>query len=515
MTTPDRDFVTRTLPQVLKASVMKYPDHPAVIVGGVHYSYEDIWMRAKRAACALRDLGVAPEEPVLVMLPNAIEFIDIWIGLSLLGAIEVPVNTELVGEILRHQITSSRARIMIAYSTFHQTIIDALDYNERPTVVIVGQSDETGEAPSWHDFEREYAGDTILKRIKISAATEHQTTAIMYTSGTTGAAKGVEISHVHSFTYAGAVARLLELAPGDRYFAPLPLFHIAGQWALVYACLQAGATAIITERFSVKSYWDTVRQHNVRSSFLLGAMANMLYHQGEEPTDADNPLQRVLMVPLVDDIEGFRQRFGVAVCTCYGSTESNVPIVAGYDVTDPRMAGRAAAGYSLRIADANDYEVPTEKVGELLVRSDEPWQIATAYHAGGSPETFRNFWLHTGDAFRQDAAGNYYFVDRVRDYIRRRGENISSADIEREVNAFHSVLESAAVGYPSEVGEDDVAVFVVPREGAKIVVEDLRGFLTSRIPRFMWPDRIELTDELPKTPTGKIRKQALRERLPP
>lgn len=216
---------------------------------------------------------------------------------------------------------------------------------------------------------------------------------------------------------------------------------------LVYACLQVVATAAVRRRFSATDFSTVVRESGATVSFLLGAMANFLARQEPRPDDADNPMDRMLMVPIVDDIAGFRRRFRVRVCTCYGSTEANVPIISGYDVTEAGMAGRAVPGFELRIVDDNDCEVPSGTVGELVVSTKEPWLLATEYHqnAEASVRLFRNLWLHTGDAFRRDAQGNYHFVDRIKDYIRRRGENISSFEVEREVNAHPAVLESAAV----------------------------------------------------------------------
>jgi carnitine-CoA ligase len=504
----------RTLPEVIRRSAEVFGDKPALVIGGASYSYRDLWERALRAAAVLGGLGVGKGDPVLIMLPNRIEMVDVWIGLSLIGAIEVPVNTELKGEVLRHQVTSSRARLMVVSDSCLDRVAEAVPDPEQPVILTVGDGppDHVGAAARrWGELTRQHEGPPAES--VVAAPAEHDRLAVMYTSGTTGPAKGVTISHVHAYTYAQAVADLLRLQPGDSYLAPLPLFHIAGQWALVYACLQTGATAVVPERFSVTTFWDDIRRHDVTATFLLGAMANMLFRQDEQASDPDNPLRRVLMVPLVDDLARFRARFGVEVCTCYGSTESNVPIIGDYSVTDPTVAGRSAPGYTVRIADEFDYELPDGEVGELLVRCDTPWQVATAYHTGMSPGAFRNFWLHTGDAFRRDAEGTYYFVDRVRDYIRRRGENISSAEVEREVNAHPAVLESAAVAFPSDLGEDEVAVFVVARANAMVLPDELMAFASRRMPRFMVPSRVEVIGELPKTPTGKIRKHLLRDRL--
>jgi crotonobetaine/carnitine-CoA ligase len=223
-------------------------------------------------------------------------------------------------------------------------------------------------------------------------------------------------------------------------------------------------------------------------------------------------MQRMLMVPLVDGIDDFRRRFDVRVCTCYGSTEVNVPIISGYDVSEAGMAGRAVKGFELRIVDDEDREVPVGEVGELAVRSAEPWILATEYHRNpeASVRLFRNLWLHTGDAFKRDEEGNYYFVDRIKDYIRRRGENISSFEVEREVNMHPAVLESAAVAVRSAATEDDLKVVVVAKPGRSIDAGELREFLRGRVPRFMVPDIVEVAAELPKTPTGKIQKHLLR-----
>jgi len=363
-------------------------------------------------------------------------------------------------------------------------------------------------------WEEIFESATELPTDAIVAAAEHDIVAIMYTSGTTGPSKGVRVAHAHAYTYAQHAGEAMQLVEGDAYFAPLPLFHIAGQWALVYACFQVGAKAIVRRRFSAGEFWSTVRESGARVSFLLGAMANFLARQEPKPDDVDNPMERMLVVPLIDDVDDFRRRFGVRVCTCYGSTEVNVPLISDYEVTEPGIAGRPVPGFDIRIVDEDDREVPVGAVGELVVRSAEPWLLATEYHRNpeASLRLFGNLWLHTGDAFRKDAHENYFFVDRIKDYIRRRGENISSFEVEREVNAHPAVLECAAVAVKSASTEDDLKVVVVLKSGMTLDPEDLREFLRGRVPRFMVPDIVEVMAELPKTPTGKIQKHLLRGR---
>ena len=493
----------RTVAHVLEAGAERWPDRTAIDFGIASYTYADLWSRGRRAATVFAGEGVKRGEPVLVMLDNTIEFVDAWLGLALLGAIQVPVNTEYVGEILRHQVKDSGARLMVVDEAYIPRIesLGTQDRGDVRSLLVAGTS-----------WAKAFANAEELPRDQIAPTAEHDIVAIMYTSGTTGPSKGVRVAHAHAFTYAQHAGEAMKLAEGDVYFAPLPLFHIAGQWALVYASLQAGATAIVRRRFSVNDFWATVRESGARVSFLLGAMANFLARQDPKPDDIDNPMDRMLLVPLIDNLDDFRRRFGVRVCTCYGSTEVNVPIISEYDPAEPGVAGRVVPGFEVRIVDDNDVEVPVGTVGELAVRSTEPWVLATEYHHNpeASLRLFRNLWLHTGDAFRRDAAGNYFFVDRIKDYIRRRGENISSFEVEREVTAHPAVLECAAVAVKSAATEDDLKVVVVLKQGATLEPDELREFLRPRVPRFMVPDIVEVIAELPKTPTGKIQKHLLR-----
>jgi crotonobetaine/carnitine-CoA ligase len=499
---------------VLDHAASAWPDERAVVAAAGTVTYAELEAHATRHASALRSLGLDRGDRVLVMLPNSLEFMYCWLGLAVGGLVQVPVNTAYKGEMLRHVIRNSRARTIIVHASFADELRAVSDSIELDRVVLVGSiADElpwpTVTLPSL--VAGAGAGDADL-----GSVTEHDPIAIMYTSGTTGRSKGAVVTHRHAHEYAAAVVDLLELSTDDIYYAPLPLFHIAGQWAVVYAALQTGATVALRERFSVSDFWTDCRKQGVTASFLLGAMAQFLYGQPPSAEDAASPLRKVLLVPLVDGLDDFRRRFGVDVCTCYGSTESGVPIVADFGVADPAVAGRARAGYDLRLVDEHDEEVAVGEVGELVVRPDEPHVTMVEYvdAPDATSRALRNAWLHTGDAMRRDADGNFYFVDRLSDALRRRGENISSFEVEREVLAHPAVLECAAVGMPSPYTEDELVVVVALKPGETLQDDALTTFLRERAPRFMVPDRVVLIDELPKTPTGKIQKNVLRQKLP-
>jgi crotonobetaine/carnitine-CoA ligase len=247
-------------------------------------------------------------------------------------------------------------------------------------------------------------------------------------------------------------------------------------------------------------------------AFLFGAV---LHQAPESPDDAANPLRVGFMAPLIAEYEAFAQRFGIEVRSLFGMTELGVGLVSDGRIVDPRSCGRpirGVAGLDVRLVDEHDNEVPVGEVGELVDRTSVPWTLNAGYFEmpEATARAWRNGWFHTGDGFRRDEAGDYYFVDRLKDYIRRRGENISAFDLERVVNQHPAVLESAAIAAPSETSEDEVKIVVVRRPGATLTAEGLVGFLLPRLPVFMVPRYIELVEELPRTPTMKVRKVDLR-----
>ncbi len=338
--------------------------------------------------------------------------------------------------------------------------------------------------------------------------------SVMYTSGTTGPSKGGTVTHAHAFEYARGVAEMLEMNEDDIYYAPLPLFHLAGQFAVVYCSCIAGASAVVPGPFSATRYWRDVRHFGATTTFLLGAMANFVYQQEPRDDDADNPLERVILVPLIPEVEDFKQRFDCLVSTTWGGTEMNCPMRSGFDLVDNKSCGRLADDrYEVRIVDEDDKEVPPGVPGEALVRAKEPWIISNGYwnHPDWTVKAWRNQWFHTGDMLMCDEAGNYYFVDRSKDAIRRRGENISSMEVENEINGHEDVLECAVIPVQSSATEQEVMAVIVAKEGRTIDPEQLIRFLEPRMAYFMVPRYVDTIAALPKTPTGKIQKFDLRD----
>lgn len=503
------------LATVLMKRARRSPDKPWLLTNEGACTYRQMDERSGRLAQGFADAGIGAGDTVLIMLPDTIDYIAIWCALSKIGAIEVPVNVHYRGTILAHIVNDSSARTMVIDAGF----LDRLD-------AIAGQIEGVdrlivyGGAPEGLGTLEGRVGvqsydDLMSERTWKGTGPRHlDLMAVMYTSGTTGPSKGATVTHAHAYEYALGVVEMLELREDDVYYAPLPLFHLAGQFALVYCSCIAGATAVLPGTFSAARFWRDVHRHGATTSFLLGAMANFLHQQEPAEADADNPLDRVLMVPLIPEVEDFKQRFGCRVSTTWGGTEMNCPMRSGFDLVDNKSCGRLAADrYEVRIVDEDDKEQPPGVPGEALVRTREPWIMSNGYwnHPEWTVNAWRNQWFHTGDMLMCDEDGNYYFVDRTKDAIRRRGENISSMEVENEINAHPDVLECAVIPTASFDTEQEVMAVIVPKEGREIDPETLIRFLEPRMAYFMIPRYVDQVDALPKTPTGKIQKFPLRE----
>jgi crotonobetaine/carnitine-CoA ligase len=301
------------------------------------------------------------------------------------------------------------------------------------------------------------------------------------------------------------------VAAEDRYMCNLPLFHVGGTIPVMGMLARGGSVAIITA-FSTESFWRSLIETESTVVLLLGAMATFIAKQPPSPADTAHTLRKVIIVPLAEDAPRFAARFGVTVYTLFNMTEVSTPLVSGPNPTRTGICGTPRPGVEVRLVDDNDCQVPPGATGELIVRSEGPWALNSGYfkNAEATVRAWRNGWFHSGDAFRMDDEGNYVFVDRMKDAIRRRGENISSFEVEAEIAAHPLVNEVAVVSVPSELGEDEILCIVAAIDGAVIDPAELIQFLIPRMTHFMIPRYVRVVPALPRTPTSKIQKHILR-----
>lgn len=477
-------------------------------------TYGEAHTTALRWAHAFERLGVGHSDTVCSMLPVGFDAVHCWVGLTWLVAWEVPVNTSYQGQMLAYTLENSNARVAVVAERYLDRLA-ALDgpVGRVETIVVPDATGPLPELPYQMIGSTEFL-DGVDAPDTFEGPQPWDVVEIFYTSGTTGPSKGVLYTHTQQWASA---AGLDDQPPGEdeAFYCPFPMYHVSGK-VYVYNFARLGIRGVFREQFKTDEFWDDVRAYGCTSTLLLGAMANFVHRQPPRPDDADSPLQTVLMVPLIPELDDFRTRFGVDVTTVFNMTEISCPIVANEDEVGGMpvdACGRTRASYECRVVDEQDYEVPRGQLGELVVRADEPWMLNAGYFnmPDKTAEAWRNGWFHTGDGFVQDDEGWFHFVDRKKDAIRRRGENISSMEVETGVNAHPAVLESAVIAVPSEWGEDEVKAVIVCKPGSSVDAAELHAFLVESMPKFMVPRFIEFVDALPKTPTEKVRKVALRE----
>lgn len=480
----------------------------AVFADGERWSFRNTLAKARAVAAGLQALGVRQGDRVLVMLPNGADAIRALTGVCYLGAVFVPVNTAYRGAILAHVLQDSGASLAIVHPDCAARVLDAAPDGLR-TIVVAGDVAMSRSARVVDGAALDGDASRLAPPEQPIAPWDLQ--SVIYTSGTTGRSKGVLSSYMHGYT-ACSTQSWQCLRPDDRQMLHMPIFHIGGTFVASAALCMGGSIAVVPG-FKSDLFWDQVRALEVTSVFLLGAMATFLLKRAPQPGDRDHALRHVMIVPLGRSGPTFRARFGVDVYTLFNMTEISTPLMSAANPTKPNVCGRPRAGVEVRLADAHDVPVPVGQPGELLVRTDAPWAMSHGYN--GNPEAtasaWRNGWFHTGDVFIQDAEGDFSFVDRLKDTIRRRGENISSFDVELELLSHPAVREAAAVAVPSEHTESEVLAVLAPQPGAVIDPAELLDYLRDRLPPFMLPRYVRVVEDLPKTPTAKIEKHLLRQ----
>ncbi len=495
------------LRNVLERQARERPDKVfAIFEDGTRWTYLQTWEHALHTANALRALGVKQDDTVVTWLPNGPDALRVWFGLNCLGAVMVPINLSYRGRLLEHVLNNANASLIIVHAELAGRL-DEIDCACLKNAVIVGGeahvSSLTLHAASALD------SDDIEPPKLLRPIAPWDTQSIIYTSGTTGASKGVLSSYYHLRCMAMAVQ---DMGENDRYFVSLPMFHVGGTMP-VTAMLLRGASVVVVRAFETERFWPIVREMGVTSCIVLGAMAGFLLKRPPSSDDRNHTLRCITVVPHNETAVAFHKRFGCDLYSHFNMSEVSMPIVTEANPPTMGACGVPRAGMTVRVVDENDCEVPVDTVGELVLRADCPWSMSHGYNRNpqATAEAWRNGWFHTGDGCKVNADGQYTYVDRIKDSIRRRGENISSAEVEAEVMAHPSVKEASAIAVPSELGEDELLVAIVLAEGATLDPAELVYFLVPRMPHFMVPRYIRFMLELPRTPTHKVQKYLLRD----
>ena len=498
----------RTLPHILKAQAERYGDRRLAVFGDQAWTYRDTLAVAGRTGALLASAGIKAGDRVAIFCSNRSEFLAVFLGCAWIGAVMVPINIASRGTQLQHILRNCEARLLIVEADISPAFDDAVEAcSMLEQVWTIGGSVETaGDRPARPLPEGR-------ETIDAHAVRPGDTLAILYTSGTTGPAKGVCCPQAQFFWWGVNTARGLGIREGDVLLTTLPLFH-TNALNCFWQALLTGSTYVLEARFSASGFWKSAARHKATVGYFLGAMAAILLSRPDDDSDRAHSMRTALGGGVPGRFhKPFLERFGVPLLDAYGSTETNFVFASRIPSGHPGTMGYLCPGVDARIVDEDDVEVPDGEAGELILRADEPFAFATGYFAmpDKTVEAWRNLWFHTGDRVSRDPDGNYRFIDRMKDAIRRRGENISSWEVEQVLLSHPAVSSCAAYAVPSEFGEDEVMAAILLEAGAVLDPVELTDFCSARLSYFAVPRFIDFVDELPLTENGKIRKVLLRE----
>ena len=484
---------------------------------GQSFTYAEFHAQAMVVAAALNERGVRSGDRVATFLGNGPEIVLVWFAAHILGAMVVPLNNDLRGHILRHMLDLAAPSVVVSHRSHLPTIHEIVGeggYTDR--IVVVGGADYNGE--EWPEGVVHEAFDDLLcadgRNFTAEPIADEAPCCIMYTSGTTGPSKGATYCNSFHLHMSETCRASMEYTSEDVLFTCLPLFHGNAINTTLVPALLAGAEVVVSNRFSVSRFWDQIRESGATATNLLGAMSPMLLSREPGTHERDHKLTRGLVIPAPPQYHTlFPERFGFRPVEAYGLSDGGMVLWAPLDNPRPGSCGRPVAGYECKIVDELDHDVPPDTVGELVFRPTQPWITPLGYWA--MPEatmtTWRNLWWHTGDLMRQDDEGWFFFQERTKDAIRRRGENISSFEVEAAVELHGDVAACAAYALPSDLMEDEVAIAVVLNAGATVSCEELVRFVEDKLPYFAVPRFVKFLEELPMTSTQKVQKQQLRD----
>lgn len=500
----------RTLSIMLSIQAKRSPERPFITFSGQTWTFDDAKNVAALYAGILQSAGIRKHDRVALISPNGFEFLTILLGSAWLGAVVVPINTASRGGQLQHILYNSGATILVIDPAF-QTNLDHLDFSKLSIRRI--WSTKNSEISSVAGISIENLPKTG-QAISPGEVEPSDALAILYTSGTTGLSKGVLCPHAQYYWWAFNSRRVLQLQQDDILFTALPLFH-NNALNTFYQALILGAHMVLEKRFSRSGFFTSLCESGATVTFLLGAMAPMLLSSQPMPAERQHRV-RVALSPGTPARfhEEFLGRTGIKLVDGWGSTETNFVIGTTADQQIPGMIGTVNPDFEARIVDEHEKDMPDGQPGELLVRAQSSLAFASEYFNAPekTAEAWRGGWFHTGDRVVRETNGYYRFIDRIKDSIRRRGENISSYEVEQAFLEHPNIASAVIFPVRSELGEDEVMAAVILRPGKTATAIDLIRFVEPKLPYFAVPRFVEFLDALPMTESGKVQKYKLSER---
>jgi len=480
---------------------------------GRTYTYREVYKQTNRIANGLIAQGVGKGTHVASVLKNSPEQMFLGFALGVIGAVAIPLNPASHSSQLEYFLSQADAEVVCVSDELLAGVLAVIGKTAVRQIIVVQEGDT--ELPE--------AGIDLIEFSQLLAGSEEEPgidvrysdlAAIKFTSGTTGPSKGNVFCQSAYLQFSMTLMERLGANEKDIYYVCFPLYHASGWNAAVLTMLQLGGGVALTRQFSATNYLEEARRSKA-TLFNLLSVGDFLLSQPESESDRDHSLRVGLAAPMPARAAEFERRFGAKLVGAYGLTDFTCVFTLSPEESAHKRTstGRAHDNVDVKLVDEEDFEVPVGATGELLVRHKYPWMSASGYYKmpEATLESRSDLWFRTGDRFYKDEDGFFYFVDRKKDSIRRRGENISSYELETVILRHPSVAEAAALGIPCETGEDDVAVALVLKEQAVVSERELIAYCTENMPRYMVPRYLHVVQALPRTTTGKVEKYKVKE----
>lgn len=498
-----------TLGEWLSSAARAAPPERGVQVEGERLSWAELDEGATRLAAGLLNLGVQPGERVCVLMQASIDSLLVWFALARAGVVEVPLNPSSGQVLLQFYLEQSKACAVVCDADLAGVVRELTSGLAGVRHIVVCPDRTEPGAQHGHSLTRL----RVANPIPMPSVSATDPAVVLYTSGTTGPPKGAVLSHRANVNLARHTVDLMGYRADDRLFSVFPLYHSNARYCSVMAAAQAGADLLMHRRFSASNFWDICRAEGITAFNYQGAMMSILHKRPERPDDADNPVRVAFGAPCPKEIfADVERRFDIQLTEIYGSTETSIICDMPPHRRRIGTAGQESVNYEVAIVDERDERVPTGTAGEIVTRPKHPGWMFEGYHdnAAATVAGWRNLWFHTGDRGVLDQDGYLTFLDRMKDTIRRRGENISSWEIERVVGRIEGVAAVAAYGVPSQLSEEEVMLAVVPAPGVQLDPAGIVAHCSSRLTGFAIPRYIRIMDALPLTSSQRVEKYRLR-----
>jgi carnitine-CoA ligase len=503
-----------SLGELLRVRAVDLPDRPYLTVSGCGYTFAELDARSDAVAAALHLRGVHAGDRVALLTPKRPEVVELFFGLAKLGAIQVPLNAALKGEFLRYQLGHSQASVILVDSEGAAALAPVAPELPDLSLCVLLDGRHGAEVPGIANIEHEELTRATSAPPAVSVDPA-DTMTIMYTSGTTGLPKGCLLSHGYYQRAARAVGRGVEVTEQDVLFTSLPMFHAAAMFSTVIGGLVYATPAVIDSAFSARNFLARAAKMDATIVFAVGAMGNALLATPPNPADRAHRIRTMVVAPFPPDAQNaFRSRFGIEPhAQLYGQTECMpITFTSLSSMRDPAGCGASVEDLELELLDDEDRSVNPGEIGEIAIRPKGRFVMFDGYwnQPEATLDACRDLWYHTGDYGRLLPSGQLEFIDRKKDVLRRRGENISSIQLETAIRAHPKVVDVAVHAVASPLTEDDVKACIVLTEGVTITPEELFAFFCDQVPSYAIPRYVEFLDELPRTAVGRIMKYKLR-----